>query len=214
LENCTLSSVASISRSIRNTPSKREQQQEQQTQGEPGAITDEQLDRLSDTLDRLAERQRQGKQNAEDAERLRQRAEDLLKDASPEQRQRLADLAKRLQERRRQRNSDLPFSEELADLRGEPREAGDQQERVVGERPQEPGAEPPPAGFEGARSAERVREAAEGAQRALEQQVVPRRYRRAIREVFDRLGTGSGERSLDPVPPIGEDAKPRSGGGG
>ena len=64
-----------------------------------------------------------------------------------------------------------------------------------------------------ARSAERLREAAESAERAVEQQRVPPRYRRLVRDVFKRMKDRADAPENAPAA-LGEDAAPPSETGG
>ncbi|MEZ6164352.1 MAG: hypothetical protein R3B67_07965 [Phycisphaerales bacterium] len=63
-------------------------------------------------------------------------------------------------------------------------------------------------------AAQRLRRASQEAQKAVEEQQVPRRYRHLVREVFERVQERANQ--LDKpgeVAPQGQDAKPSSSGG-
>lgn len=132
---------------------------------------------------RDAERQRQ------QAERLGEHAEELLREASPEEREQM----------RRVREPSAPLERTPAEFASEPvdarRPATDKpRERVVAQwfndKPAERGGEPGRAAMD-----EQIKQAAAGAERAIEQQVVPNRYEDLVRRVFRRYG----ERAATPA---------------
>ncbi|MEM1183529.1 MAG: hypothetical protein AAGI53_00860 [Planctomycetota bacterium] len=165
-------------------------------------------DRLNRELDRLAQRQREGEQDRERAQQLRERAEELLSDASPEERARMRELAEQYQRFREE--SGQGFEDEFFDARGESREApvegSGQKADLLEDVPGQGGAS-----TSSTLSEQTVREAADGAERAIEQQGVPRRLHRYVRDVYRRF-VETAEQTEKGLAPIGPDAD--SGGSG
>jgi hypothetical protein len=152
----------------------------------------------------LARTPEEAAQQEEQARRLADRAQELLEKASPEERRELERWA---EEMRREQQARPPvereFATETVDARGaEPPAARD--ERVIaqwfGNQESEPG------GAGRAEMGEEVQRAAESAERAIEQQVVPARYSDLVRRVFRRYAERSGL-------PRGGDRPPRGPGG-
>lgn len=197
------------------------------------------LERLKRTLEEQASKQREQRQSAEDAERMRQAAQEMLKDMTPEQREKLREMARsgrtppqgqdggvpmdvpgarsaREQgvgrEAGKQRGgggeafkADDPSTKqtETVDARGDrPERSQNSGERVIAEwysdRPHTGGT----ARSAGDGLGETVRDAASGAQRAIEQQQVPGRHADLVRRVFRRYveRTSPGATQVAPAP--------------
>jgi len=148
------------------------------------------LDRLARELRDAAERGQQGRDGEARARRLRAQAERLLADASPEDRERLERLAR---DAAGPRGPIVPPTDRTP--------LGDVPTTPVDARPSDPAASPkdrviaewlsdraPDRGGPVTREAvaEGVRDAARGAERAIEQQAVPQRYGDLVRRVFRR----------------------------
>ena len=142
---------------------------------------------------------------------MRKRAQELLDQASPEQRERLEDLAERFAQRDAQRTGGpRPY-----DATGETVDARDENSTTPGEREQtlrewfNPEGEPVDGVDRSERTPAALREAAESADRAVEQQRVPPRYRKLVREVFKNIRERAAESGADGAPAeLGKDATP------
>jgi len=142
---------------------------------------DRSLDAVERNLDRLAERPREASERLRDAGRLRDEADELLRRTTPEQRERLSRLNEELARRRRERMPEVPSTFETVEA-GRPAEGASEQ--VIAEWLGEPGDETAPGGRQVV--TQRLREAAAGAERAVEQQAVPSRHADLVRRVFRR----------------------------
>ncbi len=165
-------------------------------------------------LDRLRERNEGATRDREQAERLRQQARKMLDEASPEERERLEDLARQYADRLREQKSGDPFEEQVFDARardGSPEVRGTEEQRA-NLLEDEPGQGGPATGGP-PMTGERVRNAAQSAERAIEQQGVPRRYRDLVRDVFRRYQKTVQEQEPG-FAPLGTDATRDSGSGG
>ncbi len=162
------------------------------------------IDKALDQLEKLDRRQRETLKRKAQSEQMKKRAEELLDKASPEQRQRLADLASRFQgdAARDKPGGEWKPDTEMFDAR--PQESGKPgDERAVGS------TEPTGAPDRNARSGPRgsaykpteVREAAAAAEKAIEGQAIPRRYRDYVRNVYRRF-----EQQAREAAPEGQDA--------
>jgi hypothetical protein len=186
---------------------------------EPGASgkdSDEQggdaIDKALDQLEKLDRRQRDAIRRKAQSEQMKKRAEELLGKASPEQRQRLADLASRFQgdAARDKPGGDWNPDTEMFDARPqEPASPGDQ--RAVGSTES---VGPPDRTAQGgaSRSAYKpteVREAAAAAEKAIEGQAIPRRYRDYVRKVYRRFEQQAASRESAPE---GRDADAKPAG--
>ncbi len=166
-------------------------------------------DPLSRALDRLERRRAEREMNEKEAREMRRRARELLDRATPEQRARLEELAERIAERRREvRTPAAPFEaeSEVVDARGAaPR---DEREQVLAEWYNPDGE--PVDGVSGSAPAARLREAAAAAERAVEQQRVPSRYRKLVRDVFRQIQRRAAETGGGAAP-LSEDAGAEKG---
>jgi len=159
---------------------------------------------LDEALGRLAERGEQIDRQQEQSRRMRERAQELLDNATPEQLEQLERWGAAM--RQQHTTPTTPNPSQLdnrattpADLRPRNLTPEEQErERVIAEwfGEQSPGDGDPMSGKVG----ERVREAADSALRAVEDQTVPVRRRELIKRVFDRVN----ERSERPPAPEGE----------
>jgi hypothetical protein len=160
-----------------------------------GQDLDRALDALERNLDTLASRPAQAEQRLRDADRLRDEADDLLSRTTPEQRERLSRLNQELARRRRER-APAPAPSEFHTVEAA-RPSDEAREQVISEWLGEPGdSDGDPAARERVIS-ERVREAAAGAERAVEQQEVPARHADLIRRVFRRYQDRGAPRAED-----------------
>jgi len=167
-------------------------------EGDPGAEPTEGgesgsgAERLRRELDRLSEGQRADRDGKRRARELRRRAQDLLDKASPEEQDDLKELAERLVEQDKNRpigdrpRSPFGSSSETMDARDPDRTKNRDRERTVSEW-FNPDGEAPEGIGQGGRSPEQLRDAVESAERAVEQQRVPPRYRKLVRDVFKRM---------------------------
>ncbi len=165
-------------------------------------------------LDRLRERNEGLTRDREQAERLRQQAQRMLDQASPEERERLEDLARQYAERLQQQGSGDPFEEQVFDARArddspEVRGSEEQRANLLEDEPGQGGSVTGGQPMTG----ERVRNAAQSAERAIEQQGVPRRYRDLVRDVFRRYQKTVQEQEPG-FAPLGTDATREGTGGG
>ena len=135
----------------------------------------------------MAERGEQIDRQEEQSERMRERAQELLENATPEQLEQLERWAEAMREQQRTPPSELDNRATTpADLR--PRDVTPEErerERTIAEwfSDQEPGEGTPADADPG----ERVREAVDSALRAVEDQAVPVRRRELIKRVFDNV---------------------------
>jgi hypothetical protein len=166
----------------------------------------------------MAGRERGAQGQREASEKMREQARRLLEQASPEERRELERLAREMQDRARQAGGDdaprdpgapapageRPWQTEAFDARGETPDGprgpqhviadwlGDEAERPAGAAPAaSPGAP--------------LREAAEGVERAIDRQAVPRTRSDLVRRVFERYR----QRAAEPGSP---GAEPGRGG--
>lgn len=159
---------------------------------------------LEDELQRLAERQKQRQTDERRAAEMRRKAQELLDDATPEERERLEDWAEKLAEQNRLRDrSAEPWDADERPVDARQRDPADQNEQVLAEW-YNPEGEPAQGVERGGASSDRLREAVESAENAVEQQRVPPRYRKLVREVFKKMQDRAAER--EGAAPLGEDA--------
>jgi len=157
------------------------------------------FDRLADQLDRLSRNQGASEQARERADDLRRRAEEMLENATPEERrQMLEQLEKMRRERGMGKDGDSPFGAPPPNQAQDPRQSPAQEDIDL----RDPDSNPPPDRVIGDwfsdqpqlpedRTARRaladtVRESQQSAERAFEQQRLPRRRQDLIRRIFDR----------------------------
>jgi hypothetical protein len=155
---------------------------------------------LAEMLEQMNERRTRRAEDQRLSEDLRRRAQELLDQATPEQRQRLEEWA--LEETRRRGSAPGSMSdagEEVVDARSRER---DESGRVISEWFNPEGEAPAGVISEGM-SGGQLKEAAAAAERAVEQQRVPTRYRRLVRDVFKRVQE-RGEKGG--IAPLSEDA--------
>ncbi len=158
-------------------------------------------DRLRRTMDALGQAQRDAERQREQAERLREQAEEMLRQASPEEREEMRRWAESMLSEGGPREPSAPVERAPAEFGSEPvdarRSARDRsRESVVAQwftdQPVDREGAPGRAVMD-----EQIRDAAAGAERAIEQQVVPNRYSDLVRRVFRRYG----ERAAAPPGP-------------
>ncbi len=161
------------------------------------------LDRAIDQFEKMNQRQRESLRKMAQSNELREQAEELLNSASPEQRQRLADLAERLrQDTGNQQPVDdwnpdtelVDASDSDADASNATRQAGTTEPTAPPDR--NAAVDRSPA------NAAQVRDAAQAAERAIEGQAIPSRYRDYVRSVYRRFQ----EKSNQSPAPEGTDA--------
>lgn len=149
-------------------------------------------DRLRRTMDTLGQAQRDAERQREQAERLREQAEDMLRRASPEEREEMRRWAESMPNEGGRPEPSAPVEGAPAEFGSEPvdarRSARDRSnESVVAQwftdQPVDRDGAPGRAVMD-----EQIRDAAAGAERAIEQQVVPNRYSDLVRRVFRRYG--------------------------
>lgn len=156
----------------------------------------------------LADGRRDAQRDLENARRLREQGEELLRQATPDRREQLRRWTESMRDempgdgdRTGARGPTPPGVPTGTAFRSEPvdarRPTGDatQREQVVAQWLSDA---PPDRGAAPGRSAmdEAVRSAAAGAERAIEQQVVPPRHAELVRRVFRRYA----ERAATPTP--------------
>ncbi|MGP1272292.1 MAG: hypothetical protein ACTS22_03065 [Phycisphaerales bacterium] len=138
----------------------------------------------SDALRRLAEQQQESERQREAARRLRENADEIIKDGLRPRGPGASDAPGEAAPETPPPSWDGPT--ELIDARH--RGEADVPERVIAEWYTDPGGAPA-QGEAGENPAERLNEAAAGAERAIEQQAVPRRHRDLVRQVFRRYAS-------------------------
>ncbi len=146
---------------------------------------------LKRTIERIAESERDPAKRRETAEKLRRQAQDLYDKATPEERESLRRWAEAAgKEQGRPGAGAGPraeFRQEPVDARRSPDERAKDAERVVAQwfsdQPAERDGRTGRSPME-----EALQEATQGAERAIEQQVVPDRYSELVRRVFRRYG--------------------------
>jgi hypothetical protein len=160
---------------------------------------------LYEQLERLAGAEDRARRQSQDAEELRRRAQELLDNATPEQLEQMRELADQLAQDQAPPPTLPPRSltdstNELFDARPTGDDAPPAPEQTIAQwYADEPLDTSDRVGHSPV--AERMREAAAGAERAIEQQRVPRRHRDLLRRVFRRY---AGETN---APPAVEDAR-------
>lgn len=180
----------------------------------PGELSPDAVKRLAQALKELADKPGEADRLAQSAEQMREQAQKMLRDASPEERQQIEQLARTLAKEmkdRGERHGEMPpgLGGTPPDGAGDGREAGNGPGAGRGPRPvrESPEARPVPVDArKGVESGDRVisevfgpgsrgvgegagaggvlREAARGAENAIEQQGVPREYADLVRRVF------------------------------
>lgn len=178
------------------------------------------LDGLRETIKRMAERERNADRSVEQSERLRRQAEEMLKQASPEERERLERWARSLAREQGDEGegpgpgsgpgpADRPtatpsgsrFRDEPVDAR-RPARGEQPRESVVAQwfSEEAPDRTAPPGR---AAMEDQIRSAAAAAEKAIEQQVVPGRHSEFVRRVFRRYAerTAGGTSPPTPIPP-------------
>lgn len=202
-----------------------DRQQDQQGQGDQQAQERQspgEGESLEEQLRRLEQQQRQSQRSRENAEELRERARRLTQpDRAEDQPQPTGARSTRDENRPPEMQRGGGDGERDPDVQpaqpGEnasefvPFDGRDQENTAGGEPVGEwygPDGEPVEPGTN-QQTAQRFRRASQEAQKALEEQQVPRRYRHLVREVFQRVQDRADdiERS-GPIAPQGEDATP------
>ncbi len=179
---------------------------EQSGQGQ----TNDGVGRAIDKVRQFAERQRTAQQSREEAARLREQAERVMQDLSPQEREELRRLAEQIARERGPTPDDFTDAR-TADMDARrPGGTEDDAGRVIAEWLTE--GKPEGDASRGTVDAQRrLAEAAQGAQRAIEEQRAPSRYSDIIRRYFQRLPNAV-ERAA-PAPDAA-DVKPSSGSRG
>ncbi len=191
----------------------------EQGSGEPGSgqsgsgnPDSDQPRSLSEELDRLADRQRQRRVDEQRAAELRRKAQELLDDATPEERERLEEMAERLAQQNRlpEQGPTEPWdaANRTVDARDPNATPGDGDNEQVLAEWYNPEGDPADGVERGEASAQRLRDAAESAERAVEQQRVPPRYRRLVRDMYKRLQDRAAER--EGAAPLAEQVEKKS----
>lgn len=167
------------------------------------------VERLQRELERLSDRERQGRSQRDASRALREQAERLLERASPEQRRELERLAREMSPDQQHPEPGLrpseaePWRTEPFDARAKP--TGDEQDsgRVIADW-YDPNAAPRPTETPDAAPATApMAEAARGAERAIERQAVPRSRSDLVRRVFERYRRRAGSGAEGAPPPGG-----------
>ncbi len=168
--------------------------------------------RAMDKVRELADRQRMAQQSREEAARLREQAERVMQDLSPQEREELRRLAEQIA-RERGPNTDDFSDARTSDMDARrPSDPEDDAGRVIAEWLSE--GRPEGDSSRGAVDAQRrLAEAAQGAQRAIEEQQAPSRYSDIIRRYFQRLPAAV-ERSAPAPDATDVQPAPGSRGGG
>lgn len=151
--------------------------------GEPDA---EGVERARRLIDEMRERAKQAGENRERAEEARRRAKEMHDRLSPAERERLARWAEALSNERP--GADRPSQAAGDGFVRDPmglRSPGADADRVIAEWAN-PEAGEPTGGVSRRPLDERMQEAAEGAERAIEEQRVHRRYNEIVRRYFER----------------------------
>ncbi len=182
-----------------DTPQTGEGHEQSDRQPSPDAV-----DRALDQLQNMSHQQREAMRKASQSQSLRDKAQELLSRASPEQRERIADLARQLA-----RDSapdeiaeSLPWAPSTTPVDARDRRASSDSGRNIGDvAPTLPPGEFPAS--DPGTLAGQVRDAAASAERAIEGQAIPRRYRDFVRSVYRRYEDRT-HRSI--VAPDGRDA--------
>jgi hypothetical protein len=163
--------------------------------GPPPDLLDEKaVERLAEQLRRLEQMDESARRRLSESRSLREQAERLLRQMSPRDRERLEELARRWggdPSAPGSDRSDQPAVPEWAgptevvDARPRAEPARGVREAVISEW-LTPAVRDPDAIVQRQVAAERFREAARGAERAVEQQAVPLQHRDLVRRVFNR----------------------------
>jgi hypothetical protein len=165
--------------------------------------------RAMDKVRELAKRQRTAQQSREEAERLREQAERVMEDLSPQEREELRRLAEQIARERGPGVEDFSGARTSDMDARRPSDPENDAGRVIAEWLSE--GKPDADASRGAVDTKRrLTEAAQGAQRAIEEQQAPSRYSDIIRRYFQRLPTAV-ERAA-PAPDA-SDVRPAPGGG-
>lgn len=159
---------------------------------------------LGRALDRLEQRRAEREMDERRAREMRRRAQELLDKATPEQRRRLEKLAERLT--KRPPAEPWEAREEVVDARR--KGPTDDREQVLAEWYNPDGE--PVKGVDKTIPAARLREAASAAERAVEQQRVPSRYRKLVRDVFRQIQEKAAEEGGSSAP-LSEDPEKKNG---
>jgi hypothetical protein len=172
------------------------------------------MSRALDKVRELAQRRDIANQSREDAQRLREQAERMMQDLSPEEREQMRRLAEQIA--REQGAPVEDFSGALSrdvDAR-RPTGAPDDSGRVIAEwlSDGKPGANDARGTVDARR---RLTEAAAGAQRAIEEQQTPARHSEFIRRYFQRLPGAVDRAAPSNAPPVrdAQDVAPQGAGG-
>ena len=156
------------------------------------------LERFARQLKDMAEDASRSRDARRQAEQLREQAQRLMENASPEDRRRLGELARRLggQPGWGRQGPRLEGMPEATEPWGEPgavmdaRSGAAAPDRTIGEL--EPSG-PAPLGAAPESLVQGVRDAAAGAERAIEQQAVPQRHADLVKRVFGNYARRLGE---------------------
>lgn len=162
------------------------------------------VERLSRELERLERMDRASRQGMAQSRAVRERAEKLLEQASPEERERLEELAERFGSgvgdgppegnEPAPRVAEWAGATEAVDARPRGPAARSANESVIAEwLSGAEGSGGVGTARGGGSAAERVRQAAASAERAVEQQAVPMQHRELVRRVFRRFSERAAE---------------------
>lgn len=157
------------------------------------------LARMARALRDAGQAPRDAREAAQQADRLREMSRKLQEQMTPEQQRELARLAREYADASARRSSETRQAPRASDFATRPVDARGQRdpaaprsrERVIAEWTSErSGREPATATSSNTAPAE-LRRAADAADRAIEQQAVPRKYADLVRRVFERYSEGS-----------------------
>lgn len=172
------------------------------------------MSRALDKVRELAKRQDFANQSREDAQRLREQAERMMQDLSPDEREQMRRLAERIAREQGAPSEDFTGAQTRdVDARrptGAPEDSG----RVIAEWLSD--GKPDANDARGTVDARRrLTEAAAGAQRAIEEQQTPARHSEFIRRYFERLPKAVERGAPAPSAPArdAQDVAPRDVGG-
>lgn len=160
----------------------------------PDKLDEKAIERLAEQLRRLERMDESARRRLSESQALREQAEKMLRQMSPRDRQQLEELAERWggdptgsgdQRVDRPPTREWTGPTEAVDARPRGEAAKGARESVISEwlAPATPG---PDTAARREATAERFREAARGAERAVEQQAVPMQHRDLVRRVFNR----------------------------
>lgn len=172
------------------------------------------MSRALDKVREFAKRRDIANQSREDAQRLREQAERMMRDLSPEEREQMRRLAEQIARERGAAPDDFSGAQTRDVDARRPTGAQEDSGRVIAEwlSDGKPGANDARGTVDARR---RLTEAAAGAQRAIEEQQTPARHSEFIRRYFQRLPKAVERAGPSDAPPVrdAQDVAPQGAGG-